>query len=83
MCGMAETRDDTGLALEALASLGVRGEVAGQHLDRDGAIEPRVSRPIHLAHAAGTDERRNLVRAKPGLGGEGHRVCSVPGQSLT
>ena len=31
-------------------------EIGGQELDRDIAIEPRVARPIHLAHAAFADE---------------------------
>ena len=34
-----------------------------QDLDRDIAIEPRVAGAVHLAHAAGAEQRHNLVYA--------------------
>ncbi len=40
----------------------VGGEVFGQHLDRDRAIESRVARPIDFAHSAGPERRDDLVR---------------------
>lgn len=52
---MIERRDGFGLALEALARRHVRGQCAGQHLDGDNAIEPRVAAAKHFAHTAGTD----------------------------
>ena len=40
-----------GLALEPCAELGVAGQCPAQDLHRDAAIQARVARPIHLAHA--------------------------------
>ena len=36
------------------------------------AIEPRVARAVHLAHAAGAEARHDLVGAEPAAAGEGH-----------
>ena len=40
-----------------------------KNLDRDGAVPPRVARPIALAHAAGAERCDDLVRPSrvPGL----------------
>ena len=38
---------------------------------RDVAIQLRVARAIHLAHAAGADLRGDFVGAEAGAGGEG------------
>ena len=46
-----------------------------QDLDRDGALEPRVPRPVHLAHAAGADRREDLVGAETRSGGEAQDVA--------
>ena len=47
-----ERGDRLRLALEARERLAVRDEALGQDLDRDVALEPRVPRPVDLAHAA-------------------------------
>src|SRR5690349_15772383 len=44
----------------------VAGEGRRQNLDRNLAIEPRVARPIHLAHASGAGMRDNLIWSQPG-----------------
>ena len=49
------------LLLEAPQALGVGENAAGKDLDRHVAAEPRVPRPIHLAHASGADRREDLV----------------------
>ena len=61
---------------ESLAPHGrtVRGTVDrwtsfGEDFDRDGAIEPRVSAFVHLAHAAFADLRGDFVDAETGAGG--------------
>ena len=61
---MVERRGRARLLLEALTAAGVGGQGLGQHLDRDLAPEPRVPRPIHLAHAAGAERREDLVRIR-------------------
>ncbi len=42
--------------------------MGGQHFDGDIAIEPRVARPIDLAHPAAAERLKNLVRTEPGAG---------------
>ena len=54
--------------LEAAQTIGVGGEGRGQHLDGDIAPEPRIARAIHLAHAPGSDEGDDLVRAETAPG---------------
>jgi hypothetical protein len=40
--------------------------------DRDRAIEPRIERPVNLAHPAGADRRDDFVRPEANAGREGH-----------
>ena len=44
------------------------GERFAQHLDSHVPAQPRVARPIHLAHAAGTERRDNLIGSESGSG---------------
>ena len=46
---------------EPLHPLRVRGELAGQDLQRDGPVQSRVAREIDLSHSAGTEQRQDLV----------------------
>jgi len=69
---VGQRRDGPGFALEALTELGIGCERFGQDLDGDGAIQPRVARPIDLSHSAGANGRLDLVRAEAGAGGQGH-----------
>ena len=72
--GMRERGDRLRLALEARAARSAsRARRCGQHLDRDVAAEPRVARPVDLAHAAGAERRHDLVGAEPVAGREAHR----------
>ena len=73
---MRQLRDGPRLALEALAAARVVGEIAGEHLDRDVAIEPRVARAIDLAHAAGAERPEDLERAEPAARTQSRR-CAV------
>ena len=75
--GMGEGGGGAGLALEAPEPLGIGGEVLGQHLDGDVASEPRVPRPIDLAHPARAERRQDLVGAEAGAGGESQRSTSA------
>ena len=72
---MRQRGDGLRLALEPRAAIGIAGEDGGQDLDGDVALEPRVARPVDLAHAARADRRDDLVRAESGAGRHGgHRV---------
>ena len=51
-------------ALETARGGRDRARTLGQDLDRDVAIELRVARAIHLAHAAGAEGGEDLVRAE-------------------
>ena len=59
---MIERRGHLRFALEAAAGRGI-GPFVGEELYRDRPIELRISRLIHLAHAAGPKPRENLVSA--------------------
>jgi hypothetical protein len=65
---------DLGLALEAGHAAGIRGECGGQDFDGDLAIQLCVACPVHLSHAARSDERKNLVGTDVLAGGESHEV---------
>jgi hypothetical protein len=42
----------TRFLLETAQAIGIGSQRLRQHLDRDFAVQPRVMRAIHLAHAA-------------------------------
>src|SRR4030095_134341 len=50
---------------------GKRREIPNS-LDRDGAVQASVVRPIHLPHPPRADVRQNLVRTEMTTGGERH-----------
>ena len=59
--GMVERREHVRLALEAGEPLRVPRDFRGQDLDRDVAVQVRVSRAIDLAHPAGAERRGDPV----------------------
>ncbi len=69
---VVERGQDLGLALEAAQPVGVGGDRLGQHLDRHLAVEPRVARPVDLAHAAGAERGEDFVGAEARAQGERH-----------
>src|SRR6266478_1902008 len=88
--GMIQAGDGFRFALEALFANGIGGKLRGKNLDSDSAFQPRIPRPIHFTHPAGTERASNFVRAKMSAWSEGHnwrrlysrkslaRVSSVP-----
>ena len=71
--GMIERRSGARLALETLSrSLGRKG--LRQNFDGYVAMKPRVARPIHLAHAALADGRKDFVGAEFVACRKGHNV---------
>jgi hypothetical protein len=58
---MTERGDRARVALEPLAPAGIVRKPFGQHLDGHSAIEPRVPRLVHFAHAAGSKEAEQLI----------------------
>ena len=61
---MVQVRDGARLASETLSTRGSARTLAQQDLDGDRSIEPRVARLIDLAHAAGAEQRLNLVHTE-------------------
>src|SRR5687767_9669927 len=61
---MVERGERLGFLLEALNAIRILRELAGEGLDGDRALEPRIARTIHLTHAATADQRADLVRPK-------------------
>ena len=70
---MVQRGEQLRLALEAGEAVWIDSEEFGQDLQRDVAIEPRVARAIHLAHATRADQGDDFVGAEPGAGGYRHR----------
>ena len=58
--GMIERGEGFGFALKPGEAIGISGHRIGQHLDRDLALQPRITRPKHAAHTAFTDEGGEL-----------------------
>ena len=69
---VGEGRDGARFSLEALAFLGVAGELAGQDLDSYRSVQARVLGAIHFAHAPSTERGDNLVRPELLTWSEGH-----------
>ena len=59
---MIQRGEQFGFALKPREPIGIVGERVGQNLDRDLALQPRVARAIHLAHAACAEQRDDFVR---------------------
>ena len=87
---VVERREDLRFALEAREAIGIGGERVGQDLERDVAIQLRVARAIHLAHAAGAEQRNHFIGTDTSAVGKGHEngvseysrvVCRDPPKS--
>ena len=48
MCGVVQAGDGLRLALEPLLQIGVRGDMLGQDLDGDGAVQAGVAGFVRL-----------------------------------
>ena len=62
---MAQRRDRTGLPRKPRAEGRVAGQMPGQDLDRDHAVEARVAGAVDLAHPAGAQRREDFVGTEP------------------
>ena len=74
---VVETGDDARFTLEAFPRVRCLSERRREDLDSDGAIQPRVTRLIHLAHAACTERRDDLVRAEKRPARERHELSWI------
>src|SRR3990170_6696086 len=69
---MVKRRDRPGLALEPLARLRTHGQMRRQDLDRHVALQTRVARKVHFAHAARTYHFSQLIWSQTCAGCWGH-----------
>jgi len=74
---MIERGERLGFSFEAPEPLFVVGQLLGQHLDRNFAIEPRIPRSIDLPHPPGSEGIEDLIERKGLTGGEGHAPKSL------
>ena len=74
---MIQRGNGAGFALETLLKFGIVGEMSGENLDGNGAIEARVFRAVHLAHAAGAERRLNFIGAKSRARGQSHASAQL------
>ena len=73
---MIQRGEDFRFALKARQPVRISRQRRRQDLDRDLALQLRVRRPIHLAHAAFADLGGDFVDAEAGAGSEG-QVCVI------
>ena len=71
---MIERGQDVRFAREPRAAIRVAGDVRRQNLHRDFTSQLRVTRAIHLAHAAGAEQTDDFVGADTDARCEAH-VC--------
>ena len=76
---MIQRRNRPRLLLEAADAIRVGGKRLGEDLDRHVTTKTRVARAIHLAHAAGADQRDDFIRANLRAQREWHdrRMCRL------
>src|ERR1041385_2384791 len=78
---MAHAGDEPRLALESRTRAVARGEVLGQHFDRDVTAEPGGPGAVDLPHPAGTEGGNDLVGAEAAPGMEWHPMnLAQPGR---
>ena len=65
---VSELRDRAGFAIEPLTELRIRGQLFGQDLDRDGAVEASVASLVHLPHPTGAEKGEDFVGAETSTG---------------
>ncbi len=53
---VVQAGDGLRLALEPLLQIGVRGDMLGEHLDGDGAVESGIPRLVDFSHAAAPED---------------------------
>ena len=79
-CGdvrVIERRQNLRLAFEPREPVEIVGEEFGEDLQRDVAIELRVTRAIHLAHPTGTKGGKDFVRAESSTEDESQKAAAA------
>ena len=79
--GVVQGGQHLGFTGKARQPIGIVGDGGEQHLERHVALQLRVTRPVHLAHAARSEGCQDLVGAESCAGSEAH--WEVPAAILT
>src|SRR5262249_51751211 len=79
--GMIEAGDGFGFALKALFANGISGELRGENLDGDAAVQPRIFGAIHFAHAASAERGDDFIGTKLCTRSEWHRGAIITPES--
>src|SRR5262249_59839977 len=69
---MVECREHLRFPSESRDAVAIEGEGFGQNLQRDVAIELRITRAIDLAHATGANQRSDFIGAETRAWSERH-----------
>ena len=70
--GMAERGNRAGFEFEAMEAIGITGQLAREHFQGDVAAETGIAGAVDFAHAAGSDEPKNLIGTESIAGSESH-----------
>src|SRR5882762_7597695 len=79
---MIQARNGLGLAFESLLSNWITRKLYRKNLERHGAVQPRIPRPIHLSHATRAERRADLIRPELASHWQGH-LFTMAGQLRT
>ena len=82
MCGWLSDASVCASRSKRARRSGSAASTAREDLDRDIAVQLRVARPIHLAHAASADHREDFVGADAIAGLEAHAVAALYRRTL-
>ncbi len=69
---MIQAGDGFCFALEPLLVYRIRRKLRGQNLDGNAALQPRITRTVHLAHSARTQRREDFVGPEFGARSKRH-----------
>ena len=79
MCGWLSAEIALASRLKRARNCGIVRQLRRENLEGYGAVQARVAGSIHLAHAAGAEQRDYLVRAELRAGGQPHGCIYEPG----
>jgi len=74
---MIQACDRVSFPLEPLAQIDSVRQMFRQNLDRDDAVETRITSTVDLAHAARTQRCNDFVRPEFGAGGQSHQCAPL------
>jgi len=77
---VVQCRGGARFLFEAAATVGMGREIRRKHFDRDRATQTGVAGLVDLPHAAGADERLDLVRPEKRARFQWRRAWSPPGR---